>query len=210
MTPEKTIKRLIQYRIMLERMERQGITNTFSKEMSEISGISPVQIRRDLMFVGYSGNPQKGYIVKELFEKIRQFLEPEEGISIALVGIGNLGRAILGYFSKLKPKFTVVAAFDNDEAKTGRVIAGCTCYHIREVNTVLRPFNVQLGIITVPTRQAQEAANLLVGAGIKGIVNFAPVYIKTPENIFVENMDITLTFEKVAYFARLRDGGALK
>ncbi len=201
---------MIQYRIMLERMQRQEITNTFSKEMSEISNISPVQIRRDLMNVGYSGNPQKGYIVKELYEKICLFLEPEEGITLALVGIGNLGRAILGYFSKLKPKFRIVAAFDNDEHKTSRMIAGCPCYHVKEANTVLRPFNVHLGIITVPTSYAQEAANLLISAGIKGIVNFAPTYIKTPENIFVENMDITLTFEKVAYFARLQNGGDLK
>lgn len=209
-TPKKTLERLILYRIVLEELQSQGVTNAFSKELAERSGCSAVQIRRDFMFVGYSGNPQKGYVVKELHEKIRQLLEPEAGISMTLMGIGNLGRAILGYFGKLQPKFRVIAAFDSDEQKVDRVIAGCRCYHVKEVNSILRPHNVQLGVITVPSNQAQEAASLLIGAGVKGIVNFTPLRIKTPENVFVENMDITLTFEKVAYFARLQNRGGLK
>ena len=207
MIPQRTFQRLITYRKILEQLTDQGTINTFSVDLAELSGCTAVQVRSDLMCVGYSGSPQNGYIVKELHKKIQALIEPTEGISMALIGIGNLGRAILGYFGRLHPKFNLIAAFDTDENKTNRVICGCKCYPISEIRGVLLPNSVQLGIITVPSSVAQEAANLLSAIGVKGIVNFAPTPIKLPNDIFVENMDITSTFEKVAYFARFQSQG---
>lgn len=207
MTPQKALERIILYRVVLEKLKMQGAANTFSKELAYLSGFSAVQVRRDLMFVGYSGNPQNGYKVKELHDKICTLLEPEEGISMTLIGIGNLGRAILGYFANLKPKFKLIAAFDNEEQKVNRVISGCRCYHVSDMKKVLGPHEIHLGVITVPGDYAQEAANLLINNGVKGIVNFAPLPIKVPSTVSIENMHMTLTFEKVAYFARLQNRG---
>jgi redox-sensing transcriptional repressor len=210
MAPEKTLERLILYQIVLEQNEAQGVTHLFSKDLAIQAGSNPAQVRRDLMTVGYNGNPQKGYAVGELIEKIRSMLQPQEGISMALVGVGNLGRAILGYFTRLKPKFNLVAAFDTEESKVGRVIAGARCYHSNEIETVLRDHPVSLGVITVPETHAQKAADQLVAANIRGIVNFAPVPIRVPAYVYLENMHMTLTFEKVAYFARAgKHGGTI-
>jgi redox-sensing transcriptional repressor len=207
MTPRKTLERLIMYRIVLEQNAAQGVTHLFSKDLAEHAGNNPAQVRRDLMAVGYSGNPQKGYAIADLNEKIRLLLEPPEGIPMALIGIGNLGRAILGYFTKLKPKFKLVAAFDTDETKIGRVIAGCRCYHAKDMTGILTANPIQLGIITVPESYAQKAADQLVATGVKGIVNFAPTPIKVPVGVYLENMQMTLTFEKVAYFVRSKNSG---
>ena len=116
----------------------------------------------------------------------------------------TLGRAILGYFSKLKPKFNLIAAFDTDENKIGRIISGCRCYHVKEIVATLSGSATQLGIITVPEPFAQNAADLLVVSGVKGIVNFAPTPLKVPSGVYLENMQMTMTFEKAAYFARLK------
>lgn len=205
MTPVKTIERLIIYRTILEQSVDQGVIQLFSKDLAAQTGNNPAQVRRDLMTVGYFGNPQKGYIVKDLLQQIKVLLEPDGGISIAIVGIGNLGRAIMGYFSSHDPKIKLIAAFDNDEYKINRVIAGCNCYHIKDIEAVLLPHRVQLGVITVPGNFAQQTADLLVGAGVKGIVNFAPLPVKTSSNIYVENIDITKTLEKAAFFTRLQN-----
>jgi redox-sensing transcriptional repressor len=197
------------YRTVLEQSAVRGVANLFSKDLAELTGNSPTQVRRDLMTVGYYGNPQKGYAVAELAEKIRGLLEPPDGISMALAGIGNLGRAIIGYFTHLKPKFNLVAAFDNDEAKVGRVIAGCRCHHSKDIVEVLSKNPIQLGIITVPETQAQKVADQFAAAGVKGIVNFAPVPIRVPADVYLENMHMTLTFEKVAYFARTKESGGI-
>ena len=205
MTPVKTIERLIIYRTILEQNIAQGVTQLFSKDLAAQTGNNPAQVRRDLMTVGYFGNPQKGYIVKDLLQQIKLLLEPDGGISIAIVGIGNLGRAIMGYFSSHEPKIKLVAAFDNDEYKINRVIAGCNCYHIKEIDAVLLPHKVQLGVITVPGNYAQQTADVLIGAGVKGIVNFAPLPVKAPPVVYVENIDITKTLEKAAFFTRLQN-----
>jgi redox-sensing transcriptional repressor len=177
----------------------------FSKDLAELSGNNPAQVRRDLMAVGYNGgNPQNGYTVVDLAEKIRQLLEPIEGIPMVLIGVGNLGRAILGYFSRLKPKFNLIAAFDTDETKVGRVIAGCNCFHSNEIMKVLKNRTVELGIITVPETYAQKAADVLIGAGVKGIVNFAPIPIKVRSEVYLENMQMDMIFEKAAFFARVK------
>jgi len=202
MIPHKSVERLILYRDILDKLGGDNKANVYSKELAELSGCSAAQVRRDLMFVGYSGNPQNGYTVKDLSENIRTLLAAEKGINIAVIGVGNLGRAILGYFNALAPKFKVVAAFERDTEKAGRVIAGCRCYDIHEASVILKEKDVHFGVITVPASEAQSAADTLVVAGIKGIVNFAPQPVKVPEGVFVENMDIGRTFEKVAYMVR--------
>ena len=205
MTPERTLERLIIYRLILEKLKAGHVASVFSGRIAEVTGNTPAQVRRDLMEVGAEGNPKSGYDVDDLLEKIQNMLEPADGIPMVLVGIGNLGRAIMGYFSSMRPRFNLVAAFDVDDSKTGRVVAGCRCYPLKEIRDVLQNRKVQVGIIAVPGAATQKAADLLVEAGVKGLVHFDTEPITVPDGVYLENMRMNLMFEKVAFFVRQKE-----
>lgn len=203
--PVKTVERLAIYRRLLKDLVINGQAQIFSHNLAKLANNSPAQVRRDLMTIGYSGNPRRGYTVKDLLEKINSILNDINNKNIALVGIGNLGRAILSYFSFQQPALKIAAAFDEDESKAGRVIAGCRCYHIREFKDVAKEQNISLGIITVPAAHAQSVAEIMADAGIRGILNFAPVPLRLSDDIFTDRLDISAALEKVAYFAGRRE-----
>ena len=205
--PAKTIERLVLYRILLEEQLGQNKVHIFSNEMAEIAGNTPTQVRRDLMAIGYLGSSRHGYRIDELLKGIRSLLEPEGGTTMAIVGVGNLGRALLGYFSLLHPRFKIVGAFDNDANKINRTISGYRVSHIGEMPVELAKKPAQLGVITVPPDQAQKAVDYCVMANVKGIVNFAAMPIRVPRGVWLENMHITSTLEKVAYFSRVKQQG---
>jgi redox-sensing transcriptional repressor len=153
------------------------------------------------MVVGYMGSSVHGYEVNALIKSIGQFLDAGPVQRIALVGVGNMGRALLAYFVGRSPRFTIVAAFDSDEHKVGRVIHGCRCHHISELERVLREQEVRMAILAVPALVAEETAAKLCDAGVTGILNFAPVRLWVPRNIYIEDMDMTMALERVAYHA---------
>jgi len=159
-------------------------------------------VRRDMMAVGYSGSPTRGYDVRALVESIGESLDAPEGQGVALVGIGNLGRAIMAYFTGRRPKLSIVAAFDSDPAKINRVIHGCRCYSMIELPEVVRDLAIRIAIITVPSAEAQSVADSLVRAGVTGILNFAPAPLRVPAGVYVEDIDMSMSLEKVAFFAR--------
>lgn len=203
MLSKKTIERLILYKKILEECAKDT-THIYSHQLSELTGFSAAQIRRDIMSLGYSGTPKSGYEIKQLNDTIKTQLEPKKGINMILIGVGNLGRAILTYFQGLKPAFSIIASFDSDLHKAGRVISGCQCHHIKELGAVIENKNVQLAIVTVPGAEAQGVTDALVQNGIFGLVNFTPARVKVPDAVFIEHIDMRLQFEKVAYFARNR------
>ncbi len=176
----------------------------YSHQLASIAGVTAAQIRRDLTYIGYYGNPRLGYGVRELRESIESFLNPNGVERLALVGVGNLGRAILAYFSGRHRKLTIVAAFDNDPGKLGRVIQGCRVYSMEELSEVVRQEKIEAAIIAVPATAAQGAADALTAAGVTGILNFAPASLRVGRNVYVEHNDLTMAIEKVAYFARAR------
>jgi redox-sensing transcriptional repressor len=197
-----TIGRFSIYRRILNRLLSENSKNIFSHQLAVMAGVTPAQVRRDIMSIGYSGTPNRGYGVADLIESIGLSLDDPEGQRAALVGIGNLGRAILAYFSGRRPKLAIMAAFDTNPKKFDRVIQGCRCFNIERLEEIVRKLGIDIGIITVPSDEAQKVANALVHAGIKGILNYAPVRIQVPVNIYVEEIDMTMALEKVAYFAR--------
>ncbi len=199
---DRAIARLISYRSLLRGMAESGSTNVFSHQIADTAGGTAAQVRRDLMMVGYNGSPRNGYHVEQLTSCIDRFLGAEDSIPFVVVGVGNLGRAILTYFSALRPRFTPVASFDADPNKANRVICGCPCHPIDNLVATTTPLGAHLGIITVPAAEAQRVAELLVEAGVSGIVNFAPIRLKLPRRVYVEHMDMTMAFEKAAFFAR--------
>lgn len=202
MVAVKTVGRLSIYRRILNRLESEGVKNIFSHQLAVTAGVTPAQVRRDIMSIGYSGNPNRGYGVADLIASIGHSLDEPEGQRAALVGVGNLGRAILAYFSGRRPKLAIVASFDNDHKKFDRVIQGCRCYNIEQLEEIVRELGIDIGVITVPSQEAQKVSNTLVRAGVKGILNYAPVRIQVPLNVYIEDIDMTMALEKVAYFAR--------
>jgi redox-sensing transcriptional repressor len=203
----KTIGRLSLYRRVLYGLLAEGERNVFSHQLAVYAGGSAAQVRRDVMALGYTGSPIRGYDVQELIRSIGNFLDSQSGQSAALVGIGNLGRALLAYFSGRRPRLRIEAAFDNDPTKTNRVIHGCRCYDVAEMDEVVKQNGIEIGIVTVPAEQAQAVAERLCGAGAFGLLNFAPVRLWVPEHVYVEDIDMTMSLEKVAYFARERAKG---
>jgi len=199
--PENTLERLFLYRRILDNYELDGKITIYSHEMAKLAGNSASQIRRDLMSCGCSGATRAGYNVKALQQDLRVQLGYSDAKQTILVGIGNLGKAILSYFNFRQPRVHVVAAFDVLPQRIGRVISGTRCYDIKEMEALIQEKNVTLGIITVPRTEAQAMADRLVAAGVVGILNFAPVTLKLPDHVYVENMDITMKIEKIAFYS---------
>ena len=199
---DRTIGRLSLYRRLLSEMAAEGVKFVYSHQLANRAGGTAAQVRRDMMSLGYTGSPTKGYEVQELAQSIGRFLDAPRGQAVALVGIGNLGRAIMTYFAGRRPHLAISAAFDTDPYKADRVIHGCRCHRMAELQQVIEAEGIQVAIITVPAGEAQNVADQLVRAGVRGILNFAPVPLRVPPEVHVEYIDMTMTLEKVAYFAR--------
>jgi redox-sensing transcriptional repressor len=200
----KTIGRLSLYRFLLDGLRQTGAERVFSHELANAANCSPAQVRRDLMEINHTGSPAHGYQVAQLIESIDDFLDDPGGSRVALVGVGNLGRAILDYFRGRRPKLAIVAAFDVNETKTNRMMNGCQVYPLSDLRTVVARQNILVGVIATPSGAAQDVADRLIEAGVRGLVNFAPVRLRVPPDVYVEDVDMTISLEKTAYFSRLR------
>jgi redox-sensing transcriptional repressor len=198
---DKVVSRLSQYRRLLSQLNQQETRHVFSHQMADETGVTAAQVRRDLMILGFAGSPTKGYHVEDLKTKITQFLDGHERQLACICGIGNLGRAVLGYFSGRGVSVDVCAAFDVDPSKIGRAIVGRRCYHVDELETVCKQMKITVGIICTPADTAQMVAEKMIQANIRGILNFAPIVLKLPPDIYVQNMDVSLALETVAFFA---------
>ncbi len=200
--PGKTIERLSQYRRILYNSIREGKTNIYSHELARMMNLTPVQVRRDLMLIGYSGSQSKGYVIKDLVSLIGKIIDSDQGQKVIIVGMGNLGRAITSYFTGKRDKLTIVAAFDNDPQKADRVVAGIPCHHINDVRQVVEKEGVQIAILTVSPEATHQVAKILMEAGLKGILNYTSVPLTVPDDIFLEEYDIVTSLEKLAYLVK--------
>ena len=203
--PHKTVERLSQYRRALLMILSKEKTHVFSHEIAQMLHITPVQVRRDLMLIGYSGNLRKGYDIKELIELIGKIIDSERGQRVAVVGLGNLGKAIISYFKGKRSKLAIIAAFDINPEKINRVYDGVPCHHISHISDVIKQNNISIGIIAVSSEQAPEIAETMVLAGIKGILNFTPKPLNVPPFVYLEEYDMITSLEKVAFFAKKND-----
>ncbi|MCK5862259.1 MAG: redox-sensing transcriptional repressor Rex [Candidatus Hydrogenedentes bacterium] len=199
---QKTIERLSLYRRLLLRLRGEGETVVFSRQLCVPVGVTPAQVRRDIMQLGCSGVPHAGYQIKDLLAAIAEVLDAPQSQRAVLVGLGHLGRSLLTHFSGRWRWLHIHAAFDVNPARYGLVVRGCNCYALEQLPSVIQEWRIDIGVITVPMEQAQSVATLLCDAGITGVLNFAPTRLQVPEHVYVENVDLTTSFEKVAYFAR--------
>jgi redox-sensing transcriptional repressor len=201
--PEKTIERLSEYRRTLLKYHRQGVTHIFSHVLAGIHGITAVQVRRDLMLIGFSSDTKKGYDVKVLIDFIDGILYSEQTMNMAVIGMGHLGRAVTRYFNGKGLKLRITAAFDVDESKVGTIIDNIPCYHIDHFEEFVEQLDISIVIVSSPTSVASTLVLPIINAGIKGVLNFTSAPLNFPQGIVVENYDITTLLEKVAYFVKV-------
>lgn len=200
--PERTVERLSEYRRSLLQCLEEGKTHIFSHELADLHHNTAVQVRRDIMFIGYTSMQRKGYDVRELVDVIGDILDSEKGLNVAVVGIGNLGKAVTTYFVGKRSKLNIIATFDVDSSKIDREISGVKCYPLTRLREVVKEQRISVAIMTVPADSAVEVAAQLVEAGIKGLLNFTTVPLHVPETVFLDEYDMITSLEKVAYFVK--------
>ena len=200
--PEKTVARLSAYRRILLDCLSKGQSHIFSHELANLNHITAVQVRRDMMLMGFSSMQRKGYDIKELIKAIGELIDTPNGLNVAVVGVGNLGKAVTGYFRGKRSKLNIVATFDVDNEKVGRVICGVKCYHIDDIPKIVQKNNVSIGILTLPPECAKNVAEIMAANGVKGMLNFTTVPLNMPGHVFLEEFDMITSMEKVAYFVK--------
>lgn len=198
--PPATIGRLSIYTRHLQELSRQGQEIISSEKLASLCSVNPAQIRKDLAYFGEFGVRGVGYYVKDLLFEIRKILGLNKEWNLGIVGMGNLGTALIGHENFLKQGYRFVAAFDNDPSKFGKSLPnGLKVYDIREVRRVKDETGLEIGVITTPASRAQEVANRLIEAGVRGILNFAPVRIHVPAGFEVEYVDFTIRLDNLTY-----------
>jgi redox-sensing transcriptional repressor len=200
--PGKTVERLSEYRRTLLTCLDENRNFIFSHDLASRLHITAVQVRRDLMLIGYSSLHRKGYDVKELVDTISRIIDSDDGMNVAIIGMGNLGRAVVGYFKGKRSKLNLVASFDNDPQKINKVISGVKCFPYSELDRIVSELKIQITILTVPADYAKEIAEEAVRFGIKGILNFTTIPLNVPSGVFLEEYDMITSIEKVAYFVK--------
>lgn len=197
--PEVVILRLPSYLRVLSIFEEENAEVVSSQELAERLRMTAAQIRKDLSYFGKFGKQGKGYNVKKLVKELHQILGLDRDWSVALIGAGRLGTVILDY-SELTPRgFRIVAAFDRDPKQIGKVVGGLVIQDIGELAATVKRQSVDIAIVAVPPEHAQEAIDCLVTCGIKGILNYAPVSARVPEDVRLEEVDPVLALQTMTY-----------
>ena len=202
--PQNVVGRLSLYRRLLDEHPRSSGEHIYSHQLAQLAGVSPAQVRRDLMSISVMGSPSRGYRVQDLVRSIEFELDSPDAQLVVLIGVGFLGQALLSYVQGRRSKLVISAAFDVDREKVDRFFGGCRARSMEDLESVLLEQDIRTAILTVPVASAQEVSDRLVRAGIRGILNYAPVRLRVPDCVYVEDLDMTMALERVAYFARRR------
>lgn len=198
--PTATITRLSIYSRYLEALVQEGVKIIASDKLAEKCGINPAQIRKDLAYFGEFGIRGVGYFVKELLFEIKRILGLNKIWKMALVGIGNLGSALLAHQNFIRQGYEFAAVFDIDPAKVGRRLpSGQIIYHLDDMEQLVKEKGIEIGVIATPSGKAQAVAQRLIDAGVKAILNFAPTQLQITEGMAVENVDFTVKLDNLAY-----------
>ena len=187
--PRATISRLSTYIQELEGMRRDGIEVVSSEPLAIACDVNASQVRKDLSYFGEFGVRGVGYNIAQLLKSVSQALGIDRQWNVALVGMGNLGRALLKHPEFKQRNFHVVAAFDCDPFKIGEVVQGIEIICTKRMNEKVRELDIEIGILTTPPERAQRAAQHLIDAGVRAILNYAPVRLRVPEGVHVEYVD---------------------
>ena len=197
--PKAVVGRVSLYLRQLEAFQRQGFSTTSSSQLGEPLSIKNAQVRKDLAFFGQFGQPGVGYRIDELISTLRKILGINRDWPLALVGLGNLGRALLKYHGFRSRRFHIVAVFDNDPRKVGQTHEGLRIEPLESLRKAVAAHKISLGLLSVPADAAQRVAELMVASGITGILNFAPVPLSVPPSVHVVAVDLSVQLENLAY-----------
>ncbi len=195
-----SIERLLLYsRCVSNIRKRKKRDKILSSDIASLLNIDSTQVRKDLSHIGKLGKRGLGYFVNSLLDSLNKFLYRNKVINTAIIGIGKLGAALIGYKVFKQCNINIVAGFDIDKRKIGAKVNKIPIYHIDNLKRIIKSKKIQIGVITTPASAAYEIAQMLKDAKIKAIINFAPIYISFPDHPIVENIDLSIFFEIVRY-----------
>ncbi|TCD46404.1 redox-sensing transcriptional repressor Rex [Streptococcus sp. X16XC17] len=201
--PRATAKRLSLYYRIFKRFHRENIQKASSKEIAEAIGIDSATVRRDFSYFGELGRRGFGYDVKKLMDFFADILNDNSITNVMLIGVGNMGRALLHYRFHERNKMKIVMAFETDNyPAVGTIDANVPIYGISDLQEKVSEVNVQTAILTVPSSSAQVVADELIKAGIKGILSFSPINLTVPKDVVVQYVDLTSELQTLLYFMR--------
>jgi redox-sensing transcriptional repressor len=187
----------------LEGLLREDVATVSSSQLGEPLGVTDAQVRKDLAYLGNLGHPGIGYPTQDLIAAIRRALGIDRDWTVALVGVGNLARALLRYRGFTERGFRIVALFDADPCKVGQRVDGLAIHGVDQITAVVRATAAELGVITVPSESAQAVADALASAGVRGVLNFAPVILRLPPHISLVSVDLTVQLEQLAFLVQM-------
>lgn len=196
---ESTIRRLSLYYRALSLLEKENYETISSRELAKREKLTPAQVRKDLSFFGSFGTRGLGYPVIELKERIAKILGINRIWNVAMIGVGNIGSALVSYKEFQKQGFSIKLVFDNDQRKIGSNHKGLIVSDIQEMPQLLRDHNIEMVVLAVPAIVAQYIVDEVVQAGIKAILNFAPINLKVPEDVFVRNENMAMELEYLSF-----------
>ena len=205
--PKAVSQRLSLYLRHLEGLEEVGRPTVSSSQLARALGLTAAQVRKDLTYFGQFGYPGVGYKVPHLLQEVRRILGTDRVWPVALVGAGNLGTALLRYRGFRKQRFEIVSVFDSDPSVAGKTVGKVKILPVRDMVKQIRSKGIRLAIVAVPADAAQEVASRLADAGVRGILNFAPVRIEVPPEVRVLGVDLAIQLEQLAFQVRADDGG---
>ncbi|HEX7653450.1 MAG TPA: redox-sensing transcriptional repressor Rex, partial [Verrucomicrobiae bacterium] len=198
--PRKTIYRLSIYSRCLTRLRENSIGTVSSEALAKAAGVKPTQLRKDLAYFGTFGTRGLGYDVAELSAKISEELGTSSLQPVILVGVGNLGLALISYRGFEKEGFEILAGFDADPDRKRDKKTTLPILPMEAMPKYVRDHNVRMAILSVPVAVAQEVANTLINCGVTGILNFAPIVLAVPEEVMVNNVNLAIELENLSYF----------
>ncbi len=200
--PAQTVARLTVYRKVLAELHAEGVENVYSHRLADLAGVHPAQLRRDLAIFGSFGSISRGYEVYQLSLTIGRLLGTDRQQTVALVGLGNLGRTLLTYHGFEERGFHIGVVFDKDREKVGRVYAGRRCHPVEEIEAVLPEYGARIAILACGPAGVEAVVDRLARAGVKSILNFVPRRIPAPPGVHVEDIDISATLEMLSFLSK--------
>jgi redox-sensing transcriptional repressor len=200
----QTVERLSLYRRIFEELHNEGVIQVYSHQLAKMVNVTPAQLRRDLASFGSFGNISRGYNVYQMILTISRLLGTDSIQAIIIIGVGNLGRALLSYRGFEERGFHIAAIFDLDREKVGRVFAGRRCYHVDELDKVIPELKPVIAILACAPQGLQGIVERLWKLEVRAILSFVPKKIQPPEGMHIEDVDISAKLEKLSFLSRFK------
>jgi len=203
--PAAVVRRLALYSRVLSDLQLDNVEKISSSDLAELLGINSAQVRKDLAYFGQFGVPGFGYYVADLRNNLKRILRTDREVRVVLVGVGNLGSALVSYGGFQRQGFKIVMAFDADRRKVGSSRGDLAVHHMDDLEVQIKESGAEIAILAVPADACQPVTDRLVKAGIKGVLNFVPRRLNVPPHVKVHYVDLSIEMETLSYYLRTQD-----